>query len=81
MLKQYQKEAITALDSFCNLAQTKSLPEAFRYVTGQQYLEIDESTAPYVCMRVPTGGGKTLIAAKSLRILTLEQARLFCKCL
>lgn len=72
MLKQYQKAAITALDDFCNLAQSKSLAEAFREVTGHQYLEIDESTAPYVCMRVPTGGGKTLIAAKSLRILTNE---------
>jgi len=72
MLKQYQKAAITALDDFCNLAQSKTLSEAFREVTGHQYLEIDESTAPYVCMRVPTGGGKTLIAAKSLRILTNE---------
>ena len=73
MLKQYQKEAITALDSFCNLIQSnQSIAEAFREVTGHQYLEIDESSAPYVCMRVPTGGGKTLIAAKSLRILTNE---------
>jgi len=72
MLKEYQKEAITALDSFCNLAQNLPLAEAFREVTGQQYLEIDESPAPYVCMRVPTGGGKTLIATKSLRILTNE---------
>lgn len=66
------KEAIGRLDDFCNLAQSKPLAEAFREVTGHQYLEIDESTAPYVCMRVPTGGGKTLIAAKSLRILTNE---------
>ena len=72
MLKQYQKAAITALDDFCNLAQSKPLSEAFKEVTGHQYLEIDESTVPYVCMRVPTGGGKTLIAAKSLRILTNE---------
>ena len=72
MLKKYQKEAIRALDSFCSLAQSKPLAEAFREVTGKQYLEIDESSVPYVCMRVPTGGGKTLIAAKSLRILTNE---------
>ncbi len=72
MLKEYQKEAILSLDTFCNLAQTKPLTEAFRGVTGHQYLEIDECSAPYVCMRVPTGGGKTLIAAKSLRILTNE---------
>jgi len=72
MLKQYQKEALDRLDNFCNLAQSKPLSEAFREVTSEQYLEIDESTAPYVCMRVPTGGGKTLMATKSLRILVNE---------
>jgi len=72
MLKNYQKEALQSLDSFVNLAQSKSNAEAFRAVTSEQYLEIDNSPAPYVCMRVPTGGGKTLIAAKSLRILVNE---------
>lgn len=72
MLKNYQKEALQSLDSFVNLAQSKSNAEAFRAVTSEQYLEIDDSPAPYVCMRVPTGGGKTLIAAKSLRILVNE---------
>ena len=72
MLKNYQKEALQSLDSFVNLAQSKSNAEAFRAVTSEQYLEIDDSSAPYVCMRVPTGGGKTLLAAKSLRILVNE---------
>jgi len=72
MLKNYQKEALQRLDSFVNLTQSKSNAEAFKAVTSEQYLEIDESPAPYVCMRVPTGGGKTLIAAKSLRILVNE---------
>ena len=72
MLKIYQKEALTRLDNFCNLVQSKPIVEAFKEVTGQQYLEIDAFDAPYVCMRVPTGGGKTLIAAKSLRILVNE---------
>ncbi len=72
MLKKYQKEAIKQLDTFCNLAQTKPLTQAFREVTNNQYLEIEELNTPYVCMRVPTGGGKTLIATKSLRILVNE---------
>jgi len=72
VLKKYQKEAIKRLDNFCNLAQTKPLTEAFREVTNNQYLEIEELNTPYVCMRVPTGGGKTLIATKSLRILVNE---------
>jgi len=72
MLKQYQKEALERLENFCNIAQSKPVAEAFRETTQQQYLEIDNFDAPYVCMRVPTGGGKTLIAAKSLRILVNE---------
>ena len=72
MLKQYQKASIKALDTFCNLAQSRPIAQAFKEVTGNQYLEIDECTTPYVCMRVPTGGGKTLIATKCLRILANE---------
>ncbi|PHS31982.1 MAG: hypothetical protein COA92_07335 [Sulfurovum sp.] len=72
MLKKYQKASIKALDTFCNLAQSRPIAQAFKEVTGNQYLEIEEFSTPYVCMRVPTGGGKTLIAAKSLRILTNE---------
>jgi len=72
MLKRYQKASLEALDSFCNLAQSEPLAQAFKEVTGNQYLEIEESNTPYVCMRVPTGGGKTLIATKSLRILVNE---------
>ena len=72
MLKTYQKEAIKRLDNFCNLAQSKPLTEAFREVTSNQYLEIEELNTPYVCMRVPTGGGKTLLATKSLRVLVNE---------
>ena len=72
MLKQYQKASIKALDTFCNLAQSRPITQAFKEVTGNQYLEIDEYTTPYVCMRVPTGGGKTVIATKSLRVLANE---------
>jgi type III restriction enzyme len=76
VLKTYQKEALATLSRFCDLSKQKPITEAFRTLTGNQYLEVDGSTAPYVCLRVPTGGGKTLIATKSLRILSndyLEQ--------
>jgi len=70
VLKTYQKEAIEALDSFCTHAQKSPLTQAFKKVTGNQYLEVEGCDAPYVCLRVPTGGGKTLLATKSLRIFT-----------
>ncbi len=72
MLKEYQKEALYRLDDFCNIVQSKSVNEAFKEITNNQYLEIDGFDAPYVCMRVPTGGGKTIMATKSLRILVNE---------
>lgn len=72
MLKEYQKEALSRLDNFCNIAQSKSVNEAFKEITKNQYLEIDGFDDPYVCMRVPTGGGKTIMATKSLRILVNE---------
>lgn len=72
MLKNYQEEAIKRLDLFCNEINVKSIGESFKSLTQNQYLEIDGFSNPYVCIRIPTGGGKTLIAAKSIRVLTNE---------
>lgn len=72
MLKKYQKESLEVLDSFCQKALSTNPTQAFKDVTSNQYLEVDDFSNPYVCLRVPTGGGKTLIATKSLRILTNE---------
>lgn len=72
MLKKYQKKSIEVLDKFCNDCNSSTINESFKNITSNQYLEIDDYDNPYVCLRVPTGGGKTLIATKSLRILTNE---------
>jgi len=72
MLKRYQKKSLETLDAFCQKSLNSTPTEAFREMTSNQYLEVDDYTNPYVCLRVPTGGGKTLIATKSLRILVNE---------
>ena len=72
MLKNYQKQAIETLDKFCSSLHVKPIAQSFKELTKTQYLEIENFDNPYVCLRVPTGGGKTLIAAKSLRILVNE---------
>jgi len=72
VLKKYQEESIRILDNFCNGCNTSNINKAFKDITSNQYLEIDKYDNPYVCLRVPTGGGKTVIAAKSLRILVNE---------
>jgi type III restriction enzyme len=78
-LKSYQKEALRALEDFLHRvgAYEKDLPnfldQAFREV-AQRYMENPPpylepkglEGIPYVCFRIPTGGGKTLLAAHAL---------------
>ena len=72
-LKDYQERVLESLREFFRLAaQTGNPDTAFREVTRRVYGEVMpyfpvsvaglESRMPYVCLRVPTGGGKTLLA-------------------
>ncbi len=70
MLKNYQEEAILKLTNFCNDLDKNSINQSFKDITNSQYLEIENFSNPYVCIRIPTGGGKTLVATKSIRVIT-----------
>ena len=70
MLKNYQEEAILKLTNFCNDLDKKNINQSFKDITNSQYLEIENFSNPYVCIRIPTGGGKTLVATKSIRVIT-----------
>jgi type III restriction enzyme len=72
-LKEYQKRALDSLKEFFKIAADTGSPgAAFRHVTRRQpsgeqhYLTVAlgglGDNLPYVCLRVPTGGGKTLMA-------------------
>lgn len=72
-LKPYQTRVLDSLREFFRLAARDRDPDsAFRDVTRRVYGEAIpyfpvsvaglESRMPYVCLRVPTGGGKTLLA-------------------
>ncbi len=72
-LKDYQSRVLDSLREFFRLAARDRDPgsafcEVTRRVYGEAmpYLPVSaaglESRMPYVCLRVPTGGGKTLIA-------------------
>ncbi|EJF07520.1 DNA/RNA helicase, superfamily II [Thiovulum sp. ES] len=50
-LKPYQREAVQKLDDFC------SNPDEMKFLND----------FPYLCFKIPTGGGKTLIASSSLK--------------
>ena len=74
ILKDYQKNAISDLENFLELVdQTNSLSEAYkrfwemRDVPAKPPYTSIIANVPQVCFKVPTGGGKTFMAASSLQ--------------
>jgi type III restriction enzyme len=73
-LKEYQRESLETLARFCDLVRNgvfagaaNPIHDAYRAVCGQDYLPTPQfPNTPYICLRVPTGGGKTLIAAHAV---------------
>ncbi len=82
-LKDYQQQSLDALKAYCHLAvQYNDADTAYYQLTrqtlgrGVPYNPIAElPDLPYVCIRIPTGGGKTLVAAHAIPILKQELVR------
>lgn len=77
-LKKYQKKVISDLRSYLDhLGKTESLAEAYENfwqerqvglgINGVDHYQNIIEGVPHVCYKVPTGGGKTLLACASLR--------------
>jgi type III restriction enzyme len=79
-LKEYQQRALDALGAYLRRAvQMHDADGAFylttREVFGQgiPYRPVEELPGlPYVCLRIPTGGGKTLVACHAVGIAAKE---------
>ncbi len=79
-LKTYQQRSLDVLGKyFQNCKQMGNANLAFYATTldvlgeGINYHEVDELPGlPYVCLRVPTGGGETLMAAHSVSVATRD---------
>jgi type III restriction enzyme len=78
-LKPYQTRALDALRTFLDVASVKPHGEAYTAACrvgepgayGAAYRPLPGlSDAPYCCLRLPTGGGKTLLGAHSIGIAT-----------
>ena len=76
-LKDYQKDALGELRAYLDATRLRGPKEAFARARDEDaapglrpaYREIEGlESVPYVCLRVPTGGGKTLLAAYSIPI-------------
>jgi type III restriction enzyme len=85
-LKDYQERVLDSLREFFRVAaQTGNPATAFRDVTqrtyfnGAPYIHVSASgldeMMPYVCLRVPTGGGKTLLACYATGLAQREFLR------
>jgi len=79
ILKDYQKQAIKNLEDFLQLLDAKktigkSFAEfwASRDVQARPPYQNNIAGVPQVCFKVPTGGGKTLMAAASLKTIFLS---------
>lgn len=73
-LKTYQQDTLTALKKF--LTEAKLIGSAAAFDKNRnapsyspEYFALPKlEDAPYICLRLPTGGGKTLLGACSIRI-------------
>src|SRR5262249_24761849 len=68
-LREYQHASLNALSRYLKLAQTDGAQRAFVLQTNRPYRPVQGlEELPYACLRVPTGGGKTLMACHALGI-------------
>ena len=71
-LKSYQQAALDTLRDFARSAQLKGAAMAFGTQVGRPYSPGPFGEVPCVCLRIPTGGGKTLLAAHAVPLLAKE---------
>lgn len=79
VLKNYQRQSLDMLRAFLKAARIVGPGEAFDALdkpgvrAGHSYRPLAGlERAPYVCLRLPTGGGKTLLAAHAIKIAADE---------
>jgi type III restriction enzyme len=69
-LRDYQQRSLDALEAFMSQCPIHGAKTAFVIQTERPYKSVPQLPAlPYVCLRVPTGGGKTLMASHALGIV------------
>ncbi|MDC0865090.1 DEAD/DEAH box helicase family protein [Rickettsiaceae bacterium] len=76
-LKNYQKQCLEALSEFLELSRLHDVQSAYNEIQRKRYngnnykpyQPLDQlDNVPYICLRIPTGGGKTLLSAHTISI-------------
>ena len=80
-LKDYQKDTLNVISDFFEKAQSMSATDAYMKATEcedvkarlgklRKYIEVGGAVkVPTVAVKVPTGGGKTIIAVEAIRVI------------
>lgn len=76
VLKEFQQRSLKALEAYFEKVRLTNDPErAYHMVTRDAsgklplYRQVEGlSEVPYACIRIPTGGGKTIVAAHAIRV-------------
>lgn len=73
-LRSYQQQALTMLRTYLRKVSILGAQTAFYDVTATPYAAapLVEDGTPYVCFRIPTGGGKTIVAAHAVGVAAKE---------
>ena len=68
-LRNYQERSLDALEKYLGLVTQHGASNAFYTQTNRPYVAVKQLPGlPYVCLRVPTGGGKTFMACHAVGI-------------
>jgi type III restriction enzyme len=71
-LKRYQANTIEVVESFLGLIKKMKPRHAFNEITEEKYNHEWFNDTPFICIRIPTGGGKTLVGCKAVeRIMSV----------
>ena len=68
-LREYQQRSLDALETYLRSTVQHGARRAFVLQTDRPYQVVQQlPDLPYVCLRVPTGGGKTFMACHAVGI-------------
>jgi len=68
-LKKYQQSAIETLKEYLKELQKVGTKYAFMGITNKPYNPDFFADIPFVCVKIPTGGGKTMVACHATQEL------------
>ena len=78
-LRNYQERSLDALEAYLGLVTQHGASNAFYMQTNRPYVAIKQLPGlPYVCLIVPTGGGKTFMACHAVGIAAKSYLQLPC---